>query len=601
MRHLLLSLGGIGLVAGCGTRANVPADTLGGLFDAGAGDDTGTGTGGPGGPGGPVPPNGGGIVIGDASIGGTASAQPQTCDQATQEHSYIGCDYWPTIVANNVWSIFDFAVVVANAGQSPANVTVTGPANTNKTATVLPGQLGKIYLPWVPELKGPDADNCGSAMPLATSLVAPRGAFHLVSSVPVTVYQFNALEYVGQRGPPGKNWSSCPGNTNCTDPAVVSTPKALGCFSFSNDASLLIPSTAMTGNYRVAGHEGVVLLDPGTGQTFASGAYMAITGTQDATTVHIKVSNTGQIGAGAGVAATAAGGMLTLTLNAGDVAELLDPAGGDLSGSIVQASAHVQVITGHPCIQLPPSAQACDHIEESVFPAETMGKHYVVTQPAGPNGNAVAHQVRFYGNFDGTHLTYNPSVPLGCPTVLNAGQVVECGSPCPASIDLACGASPTAPGCAQTYTCGTIAQDFEVKGDQPFSVGTFTLGATVVDLPAMTNGDPAQSFAIAVEQFRSKYVFLAPDDYTVSYVAIVTKPGTAITLDGQTVTSVPQAVGSSGYSVYRLKLGAGQAGAHVLSSSQAVGIQVVGYGSYTSYMYPGGLDLVQIAPPPLLR
>jgi hypothetical protein len=36
----------------------------------------------------------------------------------------------------------------------------------------------------------------------------------------------------------------------------------------------------------------------------------------------------------------------------------------------------------------------------------------------------------------------------------------------------------------------------------------------------------------------------------------------------------------------------------VLSASQAVGIQVVGYGSYTSYMYPGGLDLLRIAPPP---
>jgi hypothetical protein len=29
-----------------------------------------------------------------------------------------------------------------------------------------------------------------------------------------------------------------------------------------------------------------------------------------------------------------------------------------------------------------------------------------------------------------------------------------------------------------------------------------------------------------------------------------------------------------------------------------VGIQVVGYGSYTSYQYPGGLNLTLIAPPP---
>ena len=50
----------------------------------------------------------------------------------------------------------------------------------------------------------------------------------------------------------------------------------------------------------------------------------------------------------------------------------------------------------------------------------------------------------------------------------------------------------------------------------------------------------------------------------------------------------------------RIKLGPGQAGAHVLTASQPVGIQVMGYGSYTSYQYPGGLDLAQIAPPPAL-
>jgi hypothetical protein len=64
------------------------------------------------------------------------------------------------------------------------------------------------------------------------------------------------------------------------------------------------------------------------------------------------------------------------------------------------------------------------------------------------------------------------------------------------------------------------------------------------------------------------------------------------------VTAAPEAVG--GYVVYRQKLGAGQAGAHVLSASDRVGIQVVGYGTATSYMYPGGLDLANIAPPTAL-
>jgi hypothetical protein len=36
----------------------------------------------------------------------------------------------------------------------------------------------------------------------------------------------------------------------------------------------------------------------------------------------------------------------------------------------------------------------------------------------------------------------------------------------------------------------------------------------------------------------------------------------------------------------------------VLVSDKPVGLQVMGYGSYTSYQYPGGLNLGLIAPPP---
>ncbi len=49
----------------------------------------------------------------------------------------------------------------------------------------------------------------------------------------------------------------------------------------------------------------------------------------------------------------------------------------------------------------------------------------------------------------------------------------------------------------------------------------------------------------------------------------------------------------------RFKLGPGNGGAHTLQASAPVGIQVMGYGLYTSYQYPGGSDLTAIAPPPV--
>ena len=55
---------------------------------------------------------------------------------------------------------------------------------------------------------------------------------------------------------------------------------------------------------------------------------------------------------------------------------------------------------------------------------------------------------------------------------------------------------------------------------------------------------------------------------------------------------------SNNYVVVRAPLGGGVGGAHVLTSDKPVGIQVVGYGAYTSYQYPGGLNLTLIAPPP---
>ena len=39
-------------------------------------------------------------------------------------------------------------------------------------------------------------------------------------------------------------------------------------------------------------------------------------------------------------------------------------------------------------------------------------------------------------------------------------------------------------------------------------------------------------------------------------------------------------------------------GQHKLESDTPVGLQVYGYGNYTSYQYPGGLNLKRIAPAP---
>ncbi len=497
---------------------------------------------------------------GSAGEAPEVTKDPETCAEAEQRRSYVGCDYWPTVTANVVKNVFDYAVVVSNTSKSVATVTVTGPSGFSTSATVAAGSLEKIYLPWVPALKGKEVGT--TAEPLAASVVARGGAYHLESSVPVVVTQFNALQYEGgQGGPPGKSWAGCSG----------------GCFSYSNDASLLLPSTAWTGNYRVTGVQGWSNGMPGKPDTM--GGYIVVTAAKDGTNVTVFLGSKAKVLAAADgqIAATDPNGTVTLQLNAGDAAEIATPPGKafDMSGSLVQASGPVQVLTGIPCTNVPQDKNYCDHVEESVVPAEALGKRYVVTTPTRPKGGPGLHVVRFYGNRDGTSLEYLPGRPQGCPGSLAAGEVAECGP-----LDL----------------------DFVVKGSQEFGVSSFQVGSVLytpetADEPSsMAPGDPAQTSYASTEQFRTTYVFLAPDDYDMSYGVVVGPPDAKVIIDGTPLTDFQPLAENLG--VWRADLGAGQKGAHTLYATKPVGLQVMGYGAYTSYGYPGGLDLRLIAPPP---
>lgn len=260
--------------------------------------------------------------------------------------------------------------------------------------------------------------------------------------------------------------------------------------------------------------------------------------------------------------------------NAGDVVQLVSEKGEDFdfSGSVVDASRPVQVITSVPCISIPADKPACDHIEETVLPVETLGRQYVVMAPTGPKGTAVPHKVRLYGNQDNTTLTYKPSKPAGCPDTLSAGQMAD---------------------------CGLVDETFEVTGNREFGVATYLVGASVYDKSNKDRrGDPDQSFVPAVEQFRTRYVFLAPRDYPVLYADITATVDAAVELDGAPVTAPWTMIGDGPYGVFRVDLTkSGNDGAHTLRAQKPVAVQVVGFGDNTSLQYPAGLNLKIISPP----
>src|SRR5688572_14028135 len=66
------------------------------------------------------------------------------CSPATLGDGYVGCDYYPTVTPNPVYSGFHFAVAVSNSGDSAASVVVTRGAEAIAQRTVAPGELSMI-------------------------------------------------------------------------------------------------------------------------------------------------------------------------------------------------------------------------------------------------------------------------------------------------------------------------------------------------------------------------------------------------------------------------------------------------------------------------
>lgn len=537
------------------------------------------------------------INIGDEGPALAFEGDPTTCAQAASAESYIGCDFWPTITANPVWVEFDFAVAVANPQDAPAEVTITGPGSFSTTVTVAPGSLETIKLPWVNELKGPEykasAPAATSEGRLQTSLSMEKGAYHMVSSVPIAAWQFNPLQYRKTREECGARIQS------------FMSAEATECRAASNDAALLLPSTAMTGNYRVGGYSGAA----GSDAWGSAPGGIAITATADGTRVDLQLppgcdaeyndESNGCVVAGGVVPAGVADQVFTFEMAQGDVIEIMGAYGpypqiphADLSGILINATQPIQVIAFNQIVNIPDEVGNADHVEETVLPAEVIGKKYIVAPPSAFGGTPRGHIVRFYGNVDGTNLSYPEGKPPGAPDVINAGEVVEVptrspNNQCP-SLDGTC----------------MLNEAFVVEGDQPFAVGSFLVGGRL-QVPGYTEqygepGDPAYSMMVTPAQFRQSYTFLAPPDFMENYADILIPDGAEVLLDGAPLKSTPQAIGNSGWSVAHELLSGEGGGIHTLTTEhqQGVGLQVMGFGSATSYYYPGGLNLKKISEPP---
>lgn len=475
------------------------------------------------------------------------------CAPAELHNTYYGCDFYPTVTLNPVWSGFDFAVAVANAAATDAKVSVTRGGNTVASRTIASKSIDTIVLPWVAELKQGDQNACMVPPDPGVTTLAKGGAYRLRTNVPVTVYQFNALSYKFDPKPAG-----CPTGKDCGGGVIGD------CLSYTNDASLLLPVNTWSRDY-------AVMAWPSEADR---AGFAAITATVDNTSV--EVHGVGEFAAGAGVSATGTG---TVTLNAGDVLQIVarhDPAkgmfGSDLSGTRIKATRPIQVIGGHSCGNVPePTTLACDHLEQVMFPIEALGDDYLVTYPAVPAASA-PHVVRVLAVAEHTNVIVEPS-SVAPPTTLEPGKAV--------------------------LEIKNVTKDIRIHTDDGKAIMVVQYMQGEDSVPNQT-GDPSMGISIPTAQFRTQYIFIAPKTYDSNFVNVIAPTGVDVRLDGKSIPSSEfSVIAGSGFSVARIQLSTDEH--HVAESSIPFGIMVYGYGQYTSYMYPGGLDLKRIATvPPII-
>lgn len=500
------------------------------------------------------------------------------CSAAAAERSYIGCEYWPVVTSNaGLYTGFSFAVAIASASDQPATVVIYKGSQKVATTTVQPGGVATVQLPWVSALKQSlaGANSKATYDGSFTSKLVADGAYHLKSTAPVTVSQFNPLQF------------EVPAKADCDDNFDTGQ-----CLSYTNDAAMLLPTTAL-------GKDHYALSWPAgaswnlTYKRLSSPGFVSVVATKDGTQVTVQAA--GKVRSGAGVQAMDAGTSQTFALNAGDVLQVLTavppdptstlgcanvsastklcppPAGYDLSGSWISASEPIAVVGGHDCATVPANKMACDHIEESIPPLNTWGKSVVVAAPqavtgaATANGKADVQLVRIVSGADNNTLTFDPPIAAVGVPVLSKGQVLE--------LPLGNGS-------------------YHISATGPILVGQYMAGGDQVDpLNSGTinsKGDPSFGMAVPISQYRKDYVFLIPDSYTYNFVSVIAPKDAVLALDGQPVTATFAPIGSSGYGVARIKV---KGGNHTITGDVGFGLLVYGYAAYTSYMYPGGLNL----------
>ncbi len=524
------------------------------------------------------------------------------CALAAESRDYEGCEYWAVDLDNAVVATQgaaaaqQYSVVVSNASLLDADVRVeiwcTDADAQNPRTPCTPGQPYTVRGPIrmspgdlrVLDLDPREVD--GSSRPElndGSGTARSLHAYRVVANAPIIAYQFNPLENVGV---------------------------------FSNDASLLLPTEALSGRYLVPSWPQTLAVteDPNNNAGIDLRAFLTVVGIEDGTTVDVRLSTT--ILGGGGVGPALAGETITFTLDRFEIVNLeTDGFNADFTGTsiVTRGNQRLAVFTGSEASDAPrfdslATRQCCaDHLEEQVFPEDSFGTHFIAVKT--PLRSRLV-------DIAGWDVSVVPDEP-------EYWRVMATADPTAVTTDL--------PPPFDRFALGRGAsviieaeRDFLLEATEPVAVVQVPASQAATGIPSTLpdgqrppGGDPSLIWVPPVEQWRNRYLFLVPNKYAFDFLLIAAPSGAELVYDGIPIDDVlaceREPIGMQEppgggplveYLAIRCQLafpmpggpGLQDDGVHLLTSANglAFGLIVWGWDSFVSYGYPGGSNVDRI-------
>ncbi|MEE2788371.1 MAG: IgGFc-binding protein [Myxococcota bacterium] len=516
----------------------------------------------------------------------------ESCAVAAARNSYIGCDYLVVDLPN---AAFDpdpgkgstkdapLGIVLGNPNRDqPVFVSVLGPngqpASLIDETEVSSGGLFGERETIQSEVRDENNVVVSNGFQEATDLAVPGGgtavlllprrmgplrvssqqknAFRVQSSAPVAVYQFSPY---------------------CCN------------FSVSNDASLLLPTTALGNRYRFVG---APFTDENPVQPpLVAPPVISIAATNDETEVTVRLPEGAQIALpDGGDDITVVGSTYEATLDANDVLLLagttMNATNDDLTGADIEATGPIAVFSTHVCTSYPEKTAACDHLQEQLLPVSTWGGGFQLVPPRLRGGGGVLSREFTYwkiiGTDQATQLRFSVPFQQLQPQSPGFEGVPYCG-------DFLVDDRTAELDAGQHCEFGTQTA-VQLQANGPIMVLGFMSGQNAVAGGLLPAGDPSVFVVPPDRQLRQDYVFMTPTTYASDFVTITTQPENEITLDGRPV-GLDEAMPIPGSAYVVLHVPLSTDGVHRIAGQTPFGILVYAYDNYVSYAFTGGLNL----------